>query len=192
MLLVRHGESEWNVGYKETGKDPGIRDAPMTENGYRQVVETAEKLRTGHGELRRIFASPLTRTLQTAHILSKALDLPVTVEPLIVEQVWFSCDEGSPRSHLAETWPHLDFEHLEEEWWGSLDETQEQMHARCARFREKAARIEEWRHVVVVSHWAFIKGLTGNDTLNAGIVPFDPFAPPPRRPGSLGEPKSGL
>ena len=192
VFLVRHGESEWNVAYKELGKDPGIRDAPLTETGHRQVAETAQRLRDEKHDLRRIVASPLTRALQTAHILAEALDLPVTVEPLVVEQIWFSCDEGTPRSELADAWPHLDFEHLDEYWWGPLTETEAQMLKRCARFRTLMAEAHDWPHVVVASHWAFIKGLTGNDTVNAGMVRFDPNAEPHKPDTALGEPGGGL
>ncbi len=192
MFLVRHGESEWNVAYKELGKDPGIRDAPLTETGHRQVAETAERLRDENHDLRRIVASPLTRALQTAQILADVLDLPVSIEPLVVEQIWFSCDEGTPRSELATAWPHLDFEHLDEYWWGPLTETEAQMLERCARFRTLMAETLDWPNVLVASHWAFIKGLTGRDMVNAGVVRFDPHAEPHKSDAPLGAPKSGL
>jgi broad specificity phosphatase PhoE len=37
MILIRHGESEFNVIYKKTRVDPGIRDPKLTNLGYRQV-----------------------------------------------------------------------------------------------------------------------------------------------------------
>ena len=32
----------------------------------------------------------------------------------------------------------------------------------------------DWRHVAVVTHWGFIRGLTGRQARNAELVPFDP------------------
>jgi hypothetical protein len=38
----------------------------------------------------------------------------------------------------------------------------------------KAAQLEDWPHVGVVSHWGFIRTLTGREVRNAEAVPFDP------------------
>jgi hypothetical protein len=38
----------------------------------------------------------------------------------------------------------------------------------------KAAQLNDWRHVGVVSHWGFIRTLTGLDVKNAEVVKFDP------------------
>jgi hypothetical protein len=50
------------------------------------------------------------------------------------------------------------------------------VHRRCADFRVKASALADWRHVGVVSHWGFIRTLTGLDVKNAEVVPFDPTA----------------
>ena len=62
---------------------------------------------------------------------------------------------------------------MEEIWWPE-DEKPETVHRRCADFRVKAAQFSDWRHVGVVSHWGFIRTLTGRDVKNAEVVPFDP------------------
>ena len=38
MIVMRHGESEFNVVYGRTGTDPGIRDPKLTARGRDQVV----------------------------------------------------------------------------------------------------------------------------------------------------------
>ena len=53
------------------------------------------------------------------------------------------------------------------------------------------ARTANWRRVVVVSHWAFIRALSGQDANNAELVRYDPTSPPPALGGSLGWPASG-
>ena len=63
---------------------------------------------------------------------------------------------------------------------------------RCMRFRALMAEAHDWPHVLVASHWAFIKGLTGNDTVNAGVVRFDPHAEPHKPTARLGVPQGGL
>ena len=174
MILVRHGQSEFNVVFSVTRQDPGIVDPPLTEEGRRQIEAVAGEL-LAH-DIRRLIASPYTRTLQSAEILAAALDRPVTIEPLVRERCWFSCDIGSPRSHLTERWPDFAFGDLEERWWPDPNETEDQLNARCQRFQDDMAGVEDWRHVLVVSHWGFIRGLTGEEVPNAAVVRFDPTA----------------
>ena len=189
MILIRHGESEWNAAYRVHKKDPEIRDAPLTEEGRRQATRAAQEL-NGH-DLDRILSSPLTRALQTADFIAKAHRLPVIVEPLVCEQFFYSCDVGTPRSMLSEQWPHIDFAHLAEEWWHPEKESEEAVIRRANEFRDAMARTANWRRVVVVSHWAFIRALSGQDANNAELVRYDPTSPPPALGGSLGWPASG-
>jgi broad specificity phosphatase PhoE len=177
MILIRHGQSEFNVVFNREGRDPGIRDAPLTSHGRSQVKAAAEELaaRIRKGlEIRRLLASPYTRALQTAAIIAEHLNLPLEVEPLVREHAAYHCDIGTPASELAETWPALSFDHLEEVWWSSLDESETQLLERCRHFHRRAAGWHDWQHVAVVSHWGFIRGLTGRDARNAELVPFDP------------------
>src|SRR5271166_1463063 len=64
MILMRHGQSEFNAHFTATRKDPGIVDAPLTDLGHAQARAAAEELK--HEALRRIVTSPYTRALQTA------------------------------------------------------------------------------------------------------------------------------
>ena len=174
MILLRHGESEFNVVYGTTRKDPGIVDPGLTEEGVRQATAVTEVL-IKH-DVRRILASPYTRTLHTAEIIAERLDLPVTIEPLVRERAFFVCDIGSPRSHLTARWPAFDFGDLPERWWPEPEETEDELHARCATFRSAMARTDDWPHVLVVSHWGCIRGLTGQPLANGDHIAFRPDA----------------
>ncbi len=174
MILVRHGQSEFNVIFGATRKDPGIVDPKLTDEGQRQAEEAGKNLRARG--LTRIVASPYTRTLQTAEIIADVLNLPITIESLIREHAFFTCDIGTPRSVLSRTWPHLDFEALEESWWPADPETEEDVKARCQAFHSRMAETHDWREVLVVSHWGFIRGLTGHEAKNGEIIAFDPTA----------------
>ena len=44
MILMRHGESEFNVVYKKTRVDPGIRDPKPTDAGRKQVADAVRYL----------------------------------------------------------------------------------------------------------------------------------------------------
>lgn len=170
MILVRHGQSHFNVVFNETREDPGIADPGLTDIGVAQALAAGESL-LAH-DVQRILASPYTRTLHTAEIIAERLGLPVTIEPRVRERAFFVCDIGSPRSTIQARWPRFDFGDLPEEWWPALDETEDQLLVRCRDFHSAMAATEDWAHVLVVSHWGFIKGLTGQAVTNGTIVPF--------------------
>ena len=177
MILMRHGQSHFNVVYGETRQDPGIRDPGLTELGRDQVATAAETLR--QHTVTRIVASPYTRALETADIVARALNLSVTVERAIGERVCFDCDIGTERTLLTQTWPDLSFHHLDEEWWPAREESEDALEQRCRGFRDDMSRTDAWRGVLVVTHWGVIRTLTGHRVQNADLVAFDPTAPHP-------------
>lgn len=171
MILVRHGESEFNVVFSRTRVDPGIPDPALTANGRRQAREAAAAL--GGYDVARIVSSPYRRALETAGIIAERLGVPVEVDPLVRERGHFVCDIGTPASRLAEQWPGHDFSHLDEIWWQEA-ESEAALRARCIAFRHRARRMADWRRLVVVAHWAFIRGLTGTPLGNGELLTFDP------------------
>lgn len=177
MILVRHGQSEFNAVYGKTRIDPGIQDPRLTEEGRRQAREAAEAL--ADRDIRELVSSPYTRALETAEIIAEALRLPLRVDPIVGERAAFVCDIGSHRSVLTGRWPLLDLAHLPEQWWPEGEESESALLDRCARFRTRMADRHDWPHVLVVSHWGFIRGLTGRRVGNCAVVPFDPTAPAP-------------
>ena len=150
----------------------GIVDPELTEEGLLQAEAAAEVLQ--HLPVKRIRVSPYTRTLQTAAILVKRLGLPVTVDSLIRERAFFTCDIGTPRSQLEERFPEIDFGDLPEHWWPDPTESEEELMVRCGRFREGMAASGDWADWLVVSHWGFIRGLTGEGVANCTHRRFDP------------------
>src|SRR5438309_2111409 len=109
MLLIRHGQSEFNVVYSVTRVDPGIRDPRLTDEGRAQAA-AASRVLTGEG-IRRLVASPYTRALETAVIIAGALGVPITVTPLVGERAAFDCDVGTPTAALRASWPALALDH---------------------------------------------------------------------------------
>lgn len=171
MILIRHGQSHFNVHYGATRQDPGIVDPGLTEDGEAQAITAARAL--ARHDIRRIIASPYSRTLHTADIIAAELDLAITVDPLVRERANFTCDIGSPRSQLSSDWPGIEFGDLPEQWWPN-SESEDELLGRCQRFQTAMAETADWSHVLVVTHWGFIRGLTGQEVQNAATVPFDP------------------
>lgn len=177
MILIRHGQSEFNVHFNRTGADPGIVDPPLTEAGRTQVRAAAEAIQRSGRPVARLLTSPYTRALQTAEILAGALKVPVDIEPLVREHAMYQCDVGTCRSLLCRSWPALNFDLLEETWWPALDETEADVRRRARTFQQRAAAWTDWREVAVVSHWGFLLRLTGKSLQNAEHLAFDPTTP---------------
>ncbi len=178
MILLRHGQSEFNVHFSATRRDPGIIDAPLTPLGHEQAEAAAQALR-GEG-ITRILASPYTRALQTAEPVSRALGVPVGINVLVRERYKFACDVGSHRDHLVRDWPHRDFSAIDPVWWPSDEEDAASTIARAAAFRLAMAADPTWQTTLVVSHWGFILAMTGISVMNGNWLRCDPtLAAPP-------------
>jgi glucosyl-3-phosphoglycerate phosphatase len=176
VILVRHGQSEWNVVFNRTRVDPNIPDPPLTPEGRHQAEAAAEVLaRSG---IERLLASPYVRALETAEIIAARTGIAIAVEPMVRERTAFSCDVGTPRSRLALRWPQLSFDHVEEIWWPSAVESEAELSHRCGRFRATAQGLADWQRVAVVTHWGFIRGMTGIEARNGELIRFDPHALP--------------
>src|SRR5690349_6102426 len=79
ILLVRHGQSEWNA----QGRWQGQADPPLSELGRQQAFSASRKI----GSVDVIVASDLERALHTAQIISGQIGVgPVIVEPLFRER----------------------------------------------------------------------------------------------------------
>lgn len=177
MILLRHGQSEFNVHITATRRDPGIADPRLTEYGHAQAEQAAQALR--RERIGRIVVSPYSRALQTAEPVARALGVPVVVTPLVRERYGYACDIGTPRTELRQRWPDHDFAGIEERWWPDDDESADSVIARAARFRTHMAARDDWSDTLVVSHWGFILCMTGQNVANGAWVRCDPTTPAP-------------
>ncbi len=172
MMFIRHAQSEWNQHFSRTRVDPGIADPSLTELGRQQATGLITQL-SGLG-LTELIASPYRRTLETAAIVARALELPISINPLVRERCFFSCDIGSDPDTLEPSWPAVDFSGLDKGWWGKPPESEEEIAIRCEVFRRDHADLLERDDVAIISHWGFIRAFTGEEVENATIVPVGP------------------
>lgn len=177
MILLRHGQSEFNLHFSQTRRDPGIPDPKLTPLGHAQAEQAAVAL--AGEDLRRILVSPYTRALQTAAPIARRLGLPIAITPAVRERFAFACDIGSARSALVNAWPDHDFSAIDEIWWPSQEEAKGGILDRAAQFRREMAERADWGHTLVISHWGFILSLTGLSVGNGEWLRFDPTRPPP-------------
>jgi broad specificity phosphatase PhoE len=174
MILIRHGQSEFNLHFMAHRVDPGIPDPQLTPLGHAQAEAAAETL--AGARITRIIASPYTRAMQTAAPFARRLGLPVTISPLVRERYHFVCDIGSPVSALRETWPAHDFGDLPETWWPAETESEAATLARAADFHVAMAALPDHAETLVVTHWAFIRAMTGLSLDNGAWIVIEPDA----------------
>lgn len=144
VLLVRHGQSEWNA----TGRWQGQADPPLSDLGRRQATSAAASL----GALDAIFASDLVRAAETAAIISARLGVgPVVVDRGLRERAtgeW----SGLTRAEIDDRYPgylpavgsgrHQAFAASEEGFtrrppgWEDDASVRERALAACARIQE--------------------------------------------------------
>jgi 2,3-bisphosphoglycerate-dependent phosphoglycerate mutase len=100
LLLVRHGETDWNRDQRFQGH----ADPPLNERGREQARTIAEEL--ARERLDAVYASDLARARETAEIVAARLGVPVTVEPALREidvgewqgLTWAEIDERDPQA----------------------------------------------------------------------------------------------
>jgi probable phosphoglycerate mutase len=80
LFVARHGQTTWNVENRVCG----LSDVPLTDLGIEQAQALAKQAKEHH--ITSILASPLSRARHTAQFVAEACDLPVTVEPRLIEQ----------------------------------------------------------------------------------------------------------
>ena len=172
MYLLRHGQSQFNLLFNKTGKDPGIKDPELTPRGVEQAALAARKL--AEVPLTRIIISPFTRALQTAQPMLALHAVPIEIMHLVRERAYFTCDVGSHPDLLASRFPHHEFAHLPARWWNEGIETAEETVERATAFRALMVERADSATTLVVSHWAFIIALTGISLENGELLEYDP------------------
>jgi broad specificity phosphatase PhoE len=141
FYFVRHGESEANAAHRFAGRT----DSPLTPRGREQAEAVADAL--AKVTFDRIVSSPLSRCFDTALAIAKRHDLPVDVEPDLVE-IDVGEKTGTPFDEVRglPNWRDDGFV----AWPGG--ETLDQVLERALRAIRKIARESAGQRVLVVGH----------------------------------------
>lgn len=91
IYFTRHGQTDWNKAMIIQGQI----EVPLNKVGIAQAKEVALRLKDVH--LDRIYASPLTRAIDTAKIINEYHHVPLEIDARILEQ-YYGDLEGKPRS----------------------------------------------------------------------------------------------
>ena len=136
ILVIRHGESIWNVLHRlnpseeerYSSKMCETIDCDITEVGIEQAKLAGIQLASQIQHIDVLMISPLKRALRTAELMletflrkTKGKDSKTKVEicPQISEVLAEPCDIGSFPDALSDDFCHTswDFSHLDKHWW---------------------------------------------------------------------------
>ena len=141
VLLVRHGQSEWNAAGRMQGQTAHV---PLTELGRAQAAAAARELAALRPEL--LISSDLLRAVQTAEHCARSTGLPFTVAPELREQ-GYGLLEGRPSREL---WDLVDW--TDPHWAAEDGESLAQLHARVAGYLDDLRRDPPAEVIALVTH----------------------------------------
>jgi broad specificity phosphatase PhoE len=146
LMLVRHGESEWNAQRRYQGQS----DVPLSALGRRQAELVAERL--AGQKIDAVYASDLQRAWETAGPIAEKNGLQVISEPRLRE-LKFGVLEGLTFEEAEAQYPEMiaawleDFNRPPE---GA--ETIDVFNARCASLLEELKQNHDEQVVLLVAH----------------------------------------
>jgi alpha-ribazole phosphatase len=152
LLLVRHGETHWNVERRFQGQ----QDSPLTERGRWQVERLAARLRPL--QLAAVYSSDLQRTMETARPLADGHALPVQpVEAL--REANFGQYEGATFAELVERFGDAVIQWANDpvEAAPPDGETLRALHERVAAFMHEVVARHRGQTVLLVGHGGSVR-----------------------------------
>ena len=152
IIIIRHGEPEWNI----TGRFQGHSDIPLSAAGHEQAELLGKNIALDG--IDKIYASDLIRAVETAQPLAARFGLPVEKDAALRE-LNFGTWEGRYFSEINEETPDLmkqfyrDPESID---IPGIENFQEFRRRVAGRVREIAAQ-NKGRRIVLISHGASIR-----------------------------------
>ncbi|EJO21412.1 putative alpha-ribazole phosphatase [Selenomonas sp. FOBRC6] len=152
IIIIRHGETEWN----KTGRFQGHSDVPLSAEGRAQAAALGKNLVVDHVDA--IYASDLTRAMETAAPLAQRFGLEVISDPLLRE-LNFGSWEGRNFNDVNAENPNAMKNFYTDPEQADIPESEpfpEFQRRVAGRVREIVAQ-ERGKRIVIVSHGASIR-----------------------------------
>lgn len=102
IILVRHGQTAWNIGTGERFR--GRVDLPLDDTGLAQAHALAERLTDQ--SIVAVYSSPLKRAVETARPTAQQLGLPIQPLPGIID-INYGDWQGLSPAEVAKVYPDL-------------------------------------------------------------------------------------
>ncbi|WP_104525975.1 histidine phosphatase family protein [Blastococcus atacamensis] len=157
LLLVRHGQSEWNAQGLLQGQTAHVR---LTALGHAQAELAAAELASLHPGA--LMSSDLVRAVETAEHCARATGLRVVTTPALREQ-GYGLLEGRPSREL---WDVVDW--TDASWAAEGGESLAELHARVAAFLGQLCAEPPADVVALVTHGDTIRAV---QAVAAGLGP---------------------
>jgi probable phosphoglycerate mutase len=141
LLLVRHGESEWNAAGLMQGQTPHV---PLTDLGHAQAARAARELGALRPEV--LLSSDLRRAVQTAEHCARSTGLEFTTTPALREQ-GYGVLEGRPSREL---WDVVDW--TDPHWAPEGGESLAELHGRVGAFLKHLCAERPAEVLALVTH----------------------------------------
>ncbi len=149
LLLVRHGETEFN----STQRFYGQSDVELNETGIRQVERLRHRLATEKIDI--IYSSDLRRALVTAEAIASRHQLAVTTCPELREMNFGEC-EGLTFEEICQLYPEI------AELWTNWNlqtkfpggESVDELNARVSKFLGRLKEHAPEQTILIVAHSA--------------------------------------
>lgn len=155
IYLMRHGETL----YQSKVSEGAIGNGALTERGCEQVAAVALLFRGV--PLDRVYASPLTRAQETAHIIAQEKGLEVLLSPDLQEIT--PNEAGVAGKSIADIFQEVQrfFKESETRWDEPYlgGETFRQVQERGVRFLTSVLSQDDWQTLLVVAHGGFNNAL---------------------------------
>ena len=101
LLIVRHGESEWN----RQGRWQGWEDSALTAEGEAQARQRGAELEAAGHRFVAVYTSDLMRAARTADLLAAALDVPAPVRDAQLRERFGGEWQGRTSEEIDAGWP---------------------------------------------------------------------------------------
>jgi broad specificity phosphatase PhoE len=174
ILLVRHGQTQWNVEMRLQG----TKDSNLTEAGIFQAKKLGERL--SDMEFSEVFASPSGRTMKTAELVIGDKKNPIITDERLKEMN-FGILEGRKIETLEEKFKHeIAVMHDKPEAYNPAEyngETYKELIGRTSQFLDEIINKKEGK-ILVVAHGmslmamiAAINDLEVKDFWSRGLKP---------------------
>ncbi|HUQ27109.1 MAG TPA: histidine phosphatase family protein [Usitatibacter sp.] len=155
FIVVRHGETQWNVERRVQGWG----DSPLTATGLAQADAIGKRLARERFDA--LVASDLPRAFETARRIAAHCALPVTADARLRERS-FGVGEGMGYAEIDRAYPEV-FSRERETTNPDLvmpgGESRRQFHERIRVAFEGLAREHDGRRVAVVTHGGVLAAL---------------------------------
>lgn len=152
LILVRHGETEWNKNLRYQGH----RDIPLNDTGREQARKVARRLAAE--KIDAAYASDLSRALETAQTIAACHKLEVQVIPELRETN-FGLWEGLTYKEIDNQFHEVMGKWIDNPWETRIPEGESlyEVAERCQIGISKILKDNPHKNVLVVAHGGIIR-----------------------------------